>query len=186
MDKNLLEKNTELVNQEDHLRLTWRVLAKEAKEVCYLAGPMVAVNSSTFFLQTISLMMVGHLGELAQSSTAVSISLCGVTGFSFIFGMASALETLCGQAYGAKQYKKFGVQFQTGTFCVIVCCVPFCVLWLYLGRLLVLVGQDPIIAHEAGKFAVCLIPALFGYAILQALIRYYLMQSLITPLILSS
>ncbi|KAI9120171.1 hypothetical protein K1719_008819 [Acacia pycnantha] len=186
MDKNLLEKNTELVNQEDHLRLTWCVLAKEAKEVCYLAGPMVAVNYSTYFLQTISLMMVGHLGELAQSSTAVSISLCAVTGFSVIFGMASALETLCGQAYGAKQYKKFGVQFQTGIFCVIVCCVPFCVLWLYVGRLLVLVGQDPLIAHEAGKFSVCLIPALFGYAILQVLIRYYLMQSLITPLILSS
>ncbi|XP_054808157.1 protein DETOXIFICATION 14-like isoform X1 [Prosopis cineraria] len=187
MDKNLLESNAELIlNQEDHLHLTWRVLAREVKEVCYVAGPMVAVNYSTFFLQTISLMMVGQLGKLVQSSTGVAMSLCAVTGFSIMFGMASALETLCGQAYGAKQYKKFGVQIQTGIFCLILCCIPVSVLWLNLGKILVLLGQDPLISHEAGKFAICLIPALFGYATLQALIRYYLMQSLITPLVLSS
>ncbi|XP_028779669.1 protein DETOXIFICATION 14-like [Neltuma alba] len=179
-------RKTKLVNEEDHLSITWRVFAQEVKAVCCVAGPMVAVNASTFFLQTIALMMAGHLGKLAQSSTGVAISLCAVTGFSVIFGLASALETLCGQAYGAKQYKKFGVQIQTGIFCLILCCLPLCVLWLNLGKLLVLLGQDPLIAHEAGEFAVCLIPALFGYAILQALVRYYLMQSLITPLVLSS
>ncbi|XP_028757814.1 protein DETOXIFICATION 14-like [Neltuma alba] len=186
MERSLLEKNTDLEHEEDHLPITWRVFSKEVKAVCSVAGPMVAVNSSTFFLQTIALMMVGHLGKLAQSSTGVAISLCAVTGFSVIFGLASALETLCGQAYGAKQYKKFGVQIQTGIFCLILCCLPLCVLWLNLGKLLVLLGQDPLIANEAGEFAVCLIPALFGYAILQALVRYYLMQSLISPLVLSS
>ncbi|XP_028779695.1 protein DETOXIFICATION 14-like [Neltuma alba] len=185
MEKALLDKNIEVANEED-LHITWRVFAKEVKEVCCVAGPMVTVNASTFFLQTITLMMVGHLGKLAQSSTGIAISLCAVTGFSVIFGMATALETLCGQAYGAKQYKKFGVQIYTGIFCLLLCCLPLCVLWLNLGKLLVLLGQDPIIAHEAGKFAVCLIPSLFGYAILQALVRYYLMQSLIIPLLLSS
>ncbi|KAI9077030.1 hypothetical protein K1719_041014 [Acacia pycnantha] len=184
--RSLLEdKNADLVN-EDHLPITWRVFAQEVKSVCSVAVPMVIVNASTFFLQTITLMMVGHLGKLAQSSTGVAISLCAVTGFSVIFGLASALETLCGQTYGAKQYRKFGVQIQTGVFCLILCCLPLCVLWLNLGKILVSLGQDPLIAHEAGKFAVCLIPALFGYAILQALVRYYLMQSLISPLVLSS
>ncbi|KAI9120242.1 hypothetical protein K1719_008890 [Acacia pycnantha] len=185
-NKNLLEKNIEVENQDDGLRLTWRVLFKEVKEVCCVAAPMVAVNCSTFFLQTIALMMVGHLGKLAQSSTGVAISLCAVTGFSVIFGLACALETLCGQAYGAKQYKKFGIQIQTGIFCLYLCCLPLCVLWLNMGKLLNLLGQDPLIAHEAEEFAVCLIPALFGYAAFQVLIRYYLMQSLITPLVFSS
>ncbi|XP_028779688.1 protein DETOXIFICATION 14-like [Neltuma alba] len=188
MENDRQEKAMEVVNEEeeDRLRLTWRMFAKEVKEVICVAGPMVAVNYSTFFLQTIALMMVGHLGKLAQSSTGVAISLCAVTGFSVIFGLASALETLCGQAYGAKQYKKFGVQIQTGIFCLLLCCIPLSMLWLNLGRVLVVLGQDPLIAHEAGKFAVCLIPALFGYAILQALVRFYLMQSMITPLVISS
>ncbi|KAI9120162.1 hypothetical protein K1719_008810 [Acacia pycnantha] len=184
-NKNLLEKNIEVENQDDGLRLTWRVLFKEVKEVCCVAVPMVAVNCSTFFLQTIALIMVGHLGKLAQSSTGVAISLCAVTGFSVIFGLACALETLCGQAYGAKQYKKFGIQIQTGIFCLYLCCLPLCVLWLNKGKLLNLLVQDPLIAHEAEEFAVCLIPALFGYEF-QVLVRYYLMQSLITPLVFSS
>ncbi|XP_028757798.1 protein DETOXIFICATION 14-like [Neltuma alba] len=189
MENNRQEKAMEVVNEEEDdrlLRLTWRVIAKEVKAVCCVAGPMVAVNYSTFFLQTIALMMVGHLGKLAQSSSGVAISLCAVTGFRVIFGLASALETLCGQAYGAKQYEKFGVQIQTGIFCLLLCCIPLSMLWLNLGRLLVVLGQDPLIAHEAGKFAVCLIPALFGYATLQVLVRFYLMQSMITPLVISS
>ena len=84
MEKALLEKNIEVGNEEDHLHITWRVFYKEVKEVCWVAGPMVVVNASTFFLQTITLMMVGHLGKLAQSSTGIAISLCAVTGFSVI------------------------------------------------------------------------------------------------------
>ncbi|KAK7255591.1 hypothetical protein RIF29_29004 [Crotalaria pallida] len=70
---------------------------------------MVVVLSSQFLLQIVSTMMIGHLGdELYLSSTALAISLAGVTGFSFLMGMASGLETICGQAFGAKQYNKIG------------------------------------------------------------------------------
>ncbi|KAF7808810.1 protein DETOXIFICATION 14-like [Senna tora] len=192
MEKGLLEKeDTEVVEKRDNnggfnLGIRWVVFSQEVKDVGSIAAPMVAVNWSTFFLQTISLMMVGHLGKLAQSSTAIAMSLCSVSGFSVIFGLSCALETLCGQANGAKQYRKFGVQIHTGIFSLILSCLPLCLLWLNLGKLLVFLGQDPLIAHEAGKFAVCMIPALFGYATLQALIRYYLMQRLITPLVTSS
>ncbi|XVF19473.1 hypothetical protein REPUB_Repub11eG0113700 [Reevesia pubescens] len=74
---------------------------EEAKRVGYIAGPMVAVNFSQYFLQVISVMMVGHLGELSLSSTAIAISFCGVTGFSLlaqslIFPMlVSSCSTLC-------------------------------------------------------------------------------------------
>ncbi|KAJ1377188.1 Multi antimicrobial extrusion protein [Sesbania bispinosa] len=49
-----------------------------------------------------------------------------------------------------------------------------------------LVRQDPLIAHEAGKFTIWLLPALFAYAILQPLVRYFQMQSLLLPMLLSS
>nr|XP_033514979.1 protein DETOXIFICATION 12-like isoform X2 [Nicotiana tomentosiformis] len=92
------------------VELRWEVIWEEVKEVGYLAGPMIAVTLSQYFLQVISMMMVGHLGELSLSSTAIALSLAGVTGFSFLLGMASALETLCGQAFGAKQYQRLDPQ----------------------------------------------------------------------------
>ncbi|KAK4260752.1 hypothetical protein QN277_003830 [Acacia crassicarpa] len=186
--EDLLEGNGGEVKREERglLGLAWDVFGQELKAVSYLSGPMVAVNWSLFFLQIISLMMVGHLGKLALSSTAIAISLCAVSGFSVIYGQSCALETLCGQSYGAQQYQKFGVQIHTAIFCLNLSCLPLCVLWMFLGKLLVFLGQNPLISHEAGKIAVYLIPALFGYATLQALIRFYIMQSLTNPLLVTS
>ncbi|KAF8040332.1 hypothetical protein BT93_B2538 [Corymbia citriodora subsp. variegata] len=163
----------------------WKTLKEETKRMGYIAGPMVAVNLSQYFLQIVSVMMVGHLGELSLSSTAIAISFCAVTGFS-PFGMSSALETICGQAYGAEQYQKFSIQIHNGILCLILVCLPLSLVWIFMGKLLVLMGQDPEISLEAGRFATCLIPALFAYGTLQPLVRYFQTQSLVFPLLVSS
>ena len=100
--------------------------------------------------------------------------------------MASALETLSGQAYGAKQYRKLGIQTNTAIFSLIVVCLPLSLMWSYIGKILIFMGQDPLISKEAGKFTLWLIPALFAYATLQPLIRYFQTQSLISPLVVSA
>ncbi|KAF3956152.1 hypothetical protein ACB098_08G165400 [Castanea mollissima] len=166
--------------------LTWVTFTGELKRLGFLAGPMVVVTLSQYMLQIISLMIVGHLGELALSSTAIAISLSGVTGFSLLLGMASALETLCGQAYGAQQYQKIGIQTYTAIFSLNLVCLPLSLLWMNMGKLLSLIGQDPLISHEAGKFTMWLVPALFAYATLQPLVRYLQTQSLVKPMLISS
>ncbi|XP_027099364.1 protein DETOXIFICATION 12-like [Coffea arabica] len=182
MEEGLLVKERDVKTE----RLTWGLIGQEMKRLCCIAGPMGAVTLCQFLLQVISLMMVGHLGELSLSSSAIAISLCAVTGFSLLSGMASALETLCGQAYGAQQYQKFGTHTYTAIFCLLIVCIPLSIIWMYLGKILALIGQDPLISHEAGIFATWLIPALFGYATLQPLVRYFQMQSLIFPMLISS
>lgn len=74
--------------EEGNIDDKWRVLCKEVKSLGYVAGPMMAVNLSQYLLQVISVMMVGHLGELPLSSTAVAISLSGVTGFSLLVSIS--------------------------------------------------------------------------------------------------
>ncbi|KAK2635319.1 hypothetical protein Ddye_030111 [Dipteronia dyeriana] len=81
----------------------------EAKKQIWLAGLLIAVSLLQYCLQVISIMFVGHLGELALSGASMASSFASVTGFSVLLGMGSALETLCGQAYGAKQYHMLGV-----------------------------------------------------------------------------
>ncbi|KAK9063711.1 hypothetical protein SSX86_017583 [Deinandra increscens subsp. villosa] len=175
-----------LIRKPTDIRLTRRVLVQEMKKLGFIAGPMVAVTLSQYLLQVISVMMVGHLGELSLSSTSIAISLSSVTGFSLILGMACALETLCGQAYGAQQYKKVGILTYTAIVSLLIVCIPLAIFWRYTGSLLVLIGQDPLISHEAGKFTTCLIPALFASAILQPLVRYFQMQSMLLPMLASS
>ncbi|XAR72293.1 hypothetical protein NMG60_11018883 [Bertholletia excelsa] len=115
----LLKKREEKKQSGGSLR--WEVLGEEVKRLGSIAAPMVAVILSEFLLQVISTMMVGHLGELSLSGSSIAISLAGVSGFSLLMGMASALETLCGQAYGAQQYQKLGTQTYTAIFSLLIC-----------------------------------------------------------------
>lgn len=173
------------VNKESEI-CKWDRFFQEMKRMSYIAMPMVLVTVSQNLLRVISMMMVGHLGELSLSGAAVATSLTNVTGFSLMFGLASALETLCGQAYGAEQFKKLGVYTYGAIISLLVLCIPVSFLWLYMDEFLVLIGQDPLISLEAGKYAMWLIPTLFPYAILQLLVRYLQSQSLILPMVLSS
>ncbi|CAH2037571.1 unnamed protein product [Thlaspi arvense] len=172
-------------------RVTWRdlrdgSLTEELKRLICFAAPMAAVVIAQFMLQIISMVMVGHLGNLSLASAALASSFCNVTGFSFIIGLSCALDTLCGQAYGAKLYRKLAVQTYTAMFCLLLVCIPLSIIWFNMEKLLLLLGQDRSIAHEAGRYAACLIPGLFSYAFLQPLTRYFQNQSLIRPLLITS
>ncbi|KAF5180931.1 Detoxification-like protein [Thalictrum thalictroides] len=182
MEEGLLMK----VGEEKKKVLTWDVLKEESKIVGYLAGPIVAATLSQFLLQLTSIMMVGHLGELSLSSTAIATSFCGATGFSLLMGMASGLETLCGQANGAKQYQKLGNYMYSSIISLVLLCIPLSLIWINMEKILTFLGQDPQISFQAGKYAIWSIPALFAYAILQPLMRYLQSQSLTLPMLLSS
>jgi len=101
-------------------------------------------------------------------------------------GLASGLETTCGQAYGAQQYQRIGMQTYTAIFSLILVCIPLSVLWFYIENILVFMGQDPLISHESGKFILWLLPALYAMAILQPLVKYYQIQSMLLPMLACS
>ncbi|CAL0308286.1 unnamed protein product [Lupinus luteus] len=168
------------------MKMRKRIIMEELKKVGSIAAPMVVVTMLQYLLQVVSLMMVGHLGKLSLSSVALATSLTNVSGFGILSGMAGGLETLCGQAYGAKEYKKFGTYTYTAIISLTLVCAPITVIWIFLDKILILIGQDPTISHEAQKYAIWLIPSLFGCAILKPLTRFFQTQSLITPMILSS
>ncbi|KAH1072696.1 hypothetical protein J1N35_025024 [Gossypium stocksii] len=137
----------------------WGLFLEELKKVSSVAVPFMAVAVSQYLLQAVSVMMAGHLGQLSLSAVAIATSFCNVTGFSLLSGFASAMETLCGQAYGAKQYQKFGSYTYCAIMCLIPICLPVCLLWVFMDKLLVLTGQDPEIAKVAWRYGIWLIPA---------------------------
>lgn len=100
--------------------------------------------------------------------------------------MASALEILCGQSYGAEQYQQVGTFTHAAILCLLLFCLPISILWIFTNELFVFMGQDPLISREAGKYTIWLTPSLFPFAILQSLFRYLQTQNLILPLLWSS
>lgn len=77
-----------LAAENEHMGFSKRELfAGELKRVSYIAMPMVVVSVSQYLLRAASMMMLGHLGDLALSSAAIAISLSNVTGFSLLVSL---------------------------------------------------------------------------------------------------
>lgn len=60
------------------------VVLEEVKKQLWLAGPLVSVNLLLYCLQMISVMFVGHLGELHLSGASMASCFAAVTGFSLL------------------------------------------------------------------------------------------------------
>jgi MATE family multidrug resistance protein len=100
--------------------------------------------------------------------------------------MATALDTLCGQAFGARQHHLLGVYKQRAMVVLGLACIPIALVWAYAGRILLFLVQDPQIAAEAGAYARWLIPSLAAYVPLQCHVRFLQTQSVVLPVTASS
>ncbi|KAK2415260.1 protein DETOXIFICATION [Trifolium repens] len=163
--------------ENDELEVSEGAFWAEFKRVGSMAAPMVTVTVSQYLLQVVSLMMVGHIGILASfSGVALAVSFAECSGFCVLIRMAGALETLCGQTYGAQEFSKIGNYTCSAMITLILVCFPISLMWIFMDKLLMLFGQDTEISHVAREYCICLIPALFGHAVLQSLIRYFQIQ----------
>ncbi|CAF2182393.1 hypothetical protein YC2023_091792 [Brassica napus] len=150
---------------------------EEVKKQLWLSAPLIGVSLLQYSLQVISVMFVGHLGSLPLSAASIATSFASVTGFTFLLGTASALETLCGQAYGAKLYGKLGIQMQRAMFVLLLLSIPLSIIWFNTEHILVLVHQDKSISSVAGSYARYMIPSLFAYGLLQCINRFLQAQN---------
>lgn len=100
--------------------------------------------------------------------------------------MASALDTFCGQSYGAKKYHMLGIHMQGAMFVLVLVSIPLAIIWANTGAVLLALGQDADISEAAGTYTPCMIPALFAYGIVQCLFRFLQTQNIVFPLVLCS
>lgn len=100
--------------------------------------------------------------------------------------MSTALDTLCGQAYGAKQHHLLGIHMQRAMLVLTLASIPIAVVWSYTAQILNLCGQEPDIAAEAGLYARWMIPTLFAYGLLQCHVRFLQTQYIVFPMMLST
>ncbi|XP_019420464.1 PREDICTED: protein DETOXIFICATION 16-like [Lupinus angustifolius] len=167
-------------------RIERKEIYEEVRKQLWLAGPLVSVSLLNYCIQIISVMFVGHLGQLALSAASMATSFASVTGFSLLVGMASALDTLCGQSYGAKQHSMLGIHMQRAMLILMIFSIPLAIIWANTRSILIALGQDPEISAEAGKYSQLMIPSIFAYGLLQCLNRFLQSQNIVFPMMLSS
>ncbi|BAT85016.1 hypothetical protein LR48_Vigan10g198100 [Vigna angularis] len=167
MEENLKQKLlnravTSEQEKEDESSLGKRVW-KESKVMWIVAGPAIFTRFSSFGLNVISQAFVGHIGprELAAFALVFTVLIRFANGV--LLGMASALSTLCGQAFGAKEYSMMGVYLQRSWIVLFVTALVLVPVFVFTSPILILLGQDESIAHVAGTISLWAIPVMFSF-----------------------
>ncbi|XP_039002719.1 protein DETOXIFICATION 19-like [Hibiscus syriacus] len=158
----------------------------EAKTQILFAVPMVLSNVFYYLITMVSVMFSGHLGEVELAASTLANSWATVTGFAFMTGLSGALETLCGQGFGARMYKMLGIYLQASCIISFFFSIIISILWFFTEPILVLLHQDPEISRMAARYIKYLIPGLFAYGFLQNILRFLQTQSIVVPLIVFS
>lgn len=123
----------------------------EIKKLVSYSVPLIV----TFFLEQIfslvCVVFVGHLGK--EELAAVSMASMTSTIVLAIFeGIATSLDTLCPQAYGAGQYRYVGIHTQRCSIFSLVVFVPAACFWYYSGSFLSLIMEDVKVIELTQKF----------------------------------
>lgn len=155
---------------------------EEIKEIGKISCPTTMTGLLLYSRALISMLFLGYLGELELAGGSLSIGFANITGYSVLSGLAMGMEPICGQAYGAKQWKLLGLTLQRTVLLLLSTSIPISFMWLNMKRILLWCGQDDEISSVAHTFILFTIPDLFLLSILHPLRIYLRAQGITLPL----
>ncbi|KAA8526184.1 hypothetical protein F0562_008077 [Nyssa sinensis] len=163
----------ELLSSQSHKPLRWypRLVGWESRLLWLLSGASIIVSVFNYMLSFVTLTFTGQLGALELAGASIAS-----------LGMASAVQTVCGQAYGAKKYAALGVICQRAIILHLGAAIVLTFLYWYSGAALRAIGQSDSIAEQGQVFARGLILQLYAFAISCPMQRFLQAQNIVNPL----
>lgn len=153
----------------------------EARNQAGLALPVSLSMVCNRVMSLTSVAFVGRLGPVPLAAAALATTLGNVTGNSIMVGLASAVSTLGGQAFGAGSYPTLGFVLQRAIIILTIAAVPISLAWWYSEGILRILGQEHDLAKASASYIRALIPGLFFYAWNVCLTAYLQSQRITRP-----
>lgn len=126
---------------------------EHARQTLLLAWPLVLSNLAGTGLATIDLILIGRLGGDRLAAAALATNLYhGV--FIAMIGLLSAVAPLVASEYGRRRsaVREIRRTVRQGLWVALVACVPILTLLWFGEHVLIVTGQDPVLAAEAAQY----------------------------------
>ncbi|CAA7043889.1 unnamed protein product [Microthlaspi erraticum] len=153
----------------------------ESKMLIKLAAPTVTVYMINYIMSMSTQIFSGHLGNLELAAASLGNTGIQVFAYGLLLGMGSAVETLCGQAYGGGKYDMLGVYLQRSTILLSLTGILLTLIYVFSEQILLFLGESPEIASAASLFVYGLIPQIFAYAANFPIQKFLQAQSIVAP-----
>ena len=132
-------------------------------------------------LDIFSVIVVGHLGKEAMAASALASSTTNTVALSVFVGLSSGTITLVSQAVGAGDREQAGLWLHRALIVHAAAAVPLTVVLALLSPLLILMGQAPSLAADAGIYCAILLPGVWVWAALWTLTPWLQAHGIVRP-----
>ncbi|MED6155405.1 hypothetical protein PIB30_004834 [Stylosanthes scabra] len=155
---NEAETHTPLLHQPNNETTLIQRTCSESKSLWQIAAPSIFTRLAMFSITVFTQSLAGHLSDLDLAAFSISCSFFLSITFSFLLGMSGALETLSGQAYGARKHHMMGIYLQRSWLVLFISSVFMIPIFVFASPILKFIGQPSAVAERTGLVAVWLIP----------------------------
>ncbi|KAL4167409.1 hypothetical protein KRP22_012895 [Phytophthora ramorum] len=160
---------------------------EELRNLFKLVLPVTGTTVLEFLPGFVSILLAGNMDvpdtQHYVDAATISVMLLNVTALSLGLGLASALDTLCSQAYGAKKFDSIGIYFQTGVLALSAALAPMVVVNSFAEPILNALGQHTEVTHLCRDFSRLMLPGL-PFLFLYELVRKVMQtQNIVKPLV---
>ncbi|XP_042486233.1 protein DETOXIFICATION 51-like [Macadamia integrifolia] len=176
-------------NPEKQRQFTYPTLPdiiNETKSLFNLSFPIALTALLIYSRSIISMLFLGHLGDMELAAGSLAIAFANITGYSILSGLALGMEPLCAQAFGAQRPKLLSLTLHRSIIFLLVSSLPISFLWFNMSRILLCLHQDPNITRIAHTYLVCSLPDLLTNSFLHPIRIYLRSQGITHPLTLAS
>ncbi|KAK7992331.1 MATE efflux family protein [Apiospora saccharicola] len=134
--------------------------------------PLIGTYLLQYSQTVITTAVAGHLSAGDLAATSIGLTTLNIVGLATFEGMATALDTLCAQAYGSGNLKGVGLHVQRMLLLMLAALIPIGAFWLASPWILTFFVKQPELAAKAGAFLQVSLIGLPGYASFEALKRF--------------
>ncbi|KAJ4972333.1 hypothetical protein NE237_005432 [Protea cynaroides] len=135
----------------------------ESKKLWRVTTPAIITRVASFGILVVTQSFIGHIGETDLAAYAIIQIILVRFVNGILLGMSSALETLCGQAFGAGHNHMMGIYLQRSwlvLFATATILLPF---FIFTASILRHIGQEEELSAVAGNISIWFIPVMYSF-----------------------
>ena len=155
--------------QQQAIETTWKY---ETKLIVSNSAPLIMTFILQFSMQMSSILSLGHIGRTELAAASLASMTASISMISFTQGIATSLDTLCAQSFGANLPHLVGLHLQRCMLLLLLCLVPVGLLWIMSERIFIALHQPQEVAALASLYLRVLLVGAPGYVGFEALKRF--------------
>lgn len=149
----------------DPEEITW---LSETKLLTRYTVPMIGTYLLQYFYNLMIVLVCSRLSTDELAAVSLGITTSNIVGFAVFEGMATGLDTLCAQAYGAGNLRMVGTHMLRYTIIVHLVAIPIGALWLTSPWTLPYLVPSDDLARDCGMYLQWTLIGVPGYAAFEA------------------